>query len=153
MLVALVALVAIAGCKRGQPIPEGNVAASLTLPTITSETFDPSVLRGKPAIVVFAWPTCGHCSKEIPIAQRVADSENASLVVVYTQGGTKHAASVAKSLGVTGTVLVDNGTLKTKYDVKAVPYTLVLDGDGEAVRAYLGAQDEDTLRSGVASAR
>ena len=149
----IAALLAIAACKRGQAVPEGNIAGSLTVPTTTAPAFDPATLKGKPALVVFAWPTCGHCAKEIPIAQKVADSENASLVVVFTQGGQKHAASVAKSLGVTGPVLVDNGTLKKKYDIKAVPYTLVLDADGEAVKAYLGEQDEDTLRSGISSAR
>jgi thiol-disulfide isomerase/thioredoxin len=151
--VLLAALLAIAACRRGQPVPEGNIAATLTVPTTTSPAFDPATLKGKPTLVVFAWPTCGHCAKEIPTAQKVADSENASLVVVFTQGGQKHAATAAKQFGVTGPVLVDDGTLKKKYEVRAVPYTLVLDGEGEAVRAYLGEQDEDTLRSAVAAAR
>ncbi|MBX3162616.1 MAG: TlpA family protein disulfide reductase [Deltaproteobacteria bacterium] len=152
--VALTALTAGA-CRRGQPIPEGNIAATLTLPTTSStEPFDPTALRGKPAIVVFAWPTCGYCAQEIPIAQKVADAEGATLVVVFTRGAEKHAASVSKSLGVTGPVLVDKGgALGKRYGVEAVPYTLVLDAEGSAVRAYKGAQDEDTLRSAVVAAR
>jgi thiol-disulfide isomerase/thioredoxin len=151
-MVAALAIGAIA-CRKSIPVPDGDVAATLTVPTTADKPFEPATLRGKPALVVFAWPTCPHCMKELPIAQKVADSENANLVVVFVQGAKKNAMSVASQLNLTAPVLVDNGTLRERYAVRAVPYTLVLGPDGRARDAFLGAQDESTLRDAVADAR
>ncbi len=148
-------LLAISGCRdQGVTPPAGDVLASLALPTTTDTTFDPQTLRGKPTIVLFASPTCGYCSAELPIAQRAATAEGANLVAVYIVGAKKHAASVTKSAGFTAPVLVDeSGDIRRKYDIKGVPYTVVLGADGRARRAFRGEQDEATLRDAIDDAR
>jgi thiol-disulfide isomerase/thioredoxin len=145
--------VAISGCHKGPGVPSGDIAASLTAPSADERTFDPASLLGKPTLVVFASPTCGHCATELPMAQAAAAAENANIVAVYVVGAKKNAASVAKSLKFTAPVLVDDGTLRTRYDIKAVPYMLVLGPDGHAVDAFRGETDEATLRSALADAR
>jgi len=102
---------------------------------------------------VFAWPTCPHCIKEIPIAQQVAASERAGMVVVFVRGSRQAAGEIVAELKLTAPVLVDDGTLRNRYAVNAVPYTLVLGPDGHATEAFRGAQDEATLRSALADAR
>ena len=102
---------------------------------------------------MFAWPSCPHCIKEIPIAQQVAASEHAGMVVVFVRGTKQAASEIAGELKLTAPVLVDDGTLRNRYGVNAVPYTLVLGPDGHATEAFRGAQDEGTLRSAVADAR
>lgn len=150
---AIAIAIAISGCNKNRlPTPEGNIAGTLAAQTIEGKPFDPATLQGKPAIVVFAWPSCPHCRHELPVAQKVADSEGASLVVVFARGTKTNAATVAKSLGITSPVLLDD-KLHERYDVHAVPYTLILAPDGTATRALRGAQDEDTLRSAVADAK
>jgi hypothetical protein len=42
-------------------------------------------------------------------------------------------------------VLVDDGTMRARYEIKAVPYTLILRGDGTASHAFKGEQGESTL--------
>jgi len=142
-----------AGCRKHLPIPEGDIAATLTAKTLQDQPFDPGPLRGKPAIVVFAWPTCPHCIKEIPIAQQVATQEGASMVVVFVRGSKAAATQIAADLKLSAPVLVDDGTLRNRYAVNAVPYTLVLGPDGHAREAFRGAQDEGTLRDAVSDAR
>jgi len=150
----LVLVLAISACKKGLPVPEGDILASLALPTTTDTTFDPQALRGKPTLVLFASPTCGYCAAELPIAQRAAAAEQANLVAVYIVGAKKHAASVTKSSGFTAPVLVDEeGAVRKKYDIKGVPYLLVLGADGKARAAFRGQQDEPTLREALADAR
>jgi len=75
------------------------------------------------------------------------------MVVVFVRGTKQAAARVAEQLHLTAPVLVDDGTLRTRYGVNAVPYTLVLGADGRAREAFRGAQSESTLRDAVADAR
>lgn len=152
MLVAL----AISACRtRGSDIPADDfIAAIRTLPTANDAPFDPGTLRGKPTLLVFASPTCGHCMVELPAAQKAATAENANMVAVFIVGNKKHASSVAKSKGLTGPVLVDeDGELRKKYNIKGVPYTVVLGTDGRGREAYRGEQGEQTLREALADAR
>ena len=142
-----------AACRKHLPIPDGDIAATLTAKTLADQPFDPASLRGKPTIVVFAWPTCPHCIKEIPIAQQVAASERAGMVVVFVRGSRQAAGEIVAELKLTAPVLVDDGTLRNRYAVNAVPYTLVLGPDGHATDVFRGAQDEATLRSALADAR
>jgi thiol-disulfide isomerase/thioredoxin len=148
-----IAVVLISACKKREPIPDGDIAASLAIQTTEDTVFDPAALRGKPTLVLFASPTCPHCIAELPIAQKAAAAEDANLVAVFVVGAKQHAASVTKTSGFTAPVLVDDGTLRKKYDVRKVPWTLVLRPDGRAEAAFTGETDEDTLRDAIDDAR
>jgi thiol-disulfide isomerase/thioredoxin len=142
-----------AGCKNSVPVPDGDIAAALTSPSADERAFDPASLRGKPTLVLFASPTCPYCNEELPIAQRAAAAEDANVVAVYIAGAKQHAASATKTAGFTGPVLVDDGTLRKRYDIKGVPFTLVLGPDGHAKEALRGLQNEDRLREALSDAR
>lgn len=148
-------MISLAGaCKKGLPLPSGDITASLALPTATDDAFDPASLKGKPTLVMFASPTCGHCLGELPVAQTAASAEDANVVAVFIVGSKQQAATVTQQAKFTAPVLVDTkGDLRTKYDIKAVPYLVVLGPDGHARKAFRGAEDEATLRSALSSAR
>ncbi|HWU90015.1 MAG TPA: TlpA disulfide reductase family protein [Kofleriaceae bacterium] len=149
----LFAAISLAGaCKKGPP--GGDITTSLALPTTADAAFDPGTLKGKPTLVVFASPTCGHCFKELPVAQTAAAAEDANVVAVFVVGSKEQAASMASRAKYTATALVDpSGAVRSKYDINAVPYLLVLGPDGHARGAFTGEQDEATLRTALASAR
>ena len=152
----LLLLLAIScACRKRTAGPPGDIIAALApLPTADDRSFDAQSLRGKPTLVMFASPTCGYCIEEMPIAQQAAAAEHANVVAVFIVGGKGPAASVAKSTGFTAPVLVDEqGTLRTQYGIKGVPYLVVLGADGHAREALRGKQDEDTLRDAIADAR
>ena len=145
---------AIPGCKKSVPVPDGDIVASLTVPSADdTRPFDAASLRGKPTLLVFATPTCPYCADELPIAQRAAGAEDAHIVAVYISGKKENAVSVTKSLGYTGPVLLDDGSLRKKFAIQGVPFTLVLGPDGHAKEAFRGLQDESTLRGALADAR
>jgi thiol-disulfide isomerase/thioredoxin len=154
-LIALAAAIFLgAACRKRVPVPEGDITASLTLPTVADAAFDPATLKGKPTLVVFASPTCGHCFAELPVAQTAAGAESANVVAVFVVGAKQQAAAMVERAKFTATTLVDSmGQLRAKYDIKAVPYMLVLGPDGQAREAFRGEQDEQTLREALASAR
>lgn len=150
--VIVIACLAISGCSRPEPVPAGNIASTLVAPTVGEAVFDPATLAGKPAVVMFVSPTCGHCLVEIPRAQAAAKAKNAGIVAVFVAGNADAAIAAAKKAGYTGPILVDDGTLRAKYEVKAVPYTLVLKPDGTASAAFRGEQTEATLADALADA-
>ena len=140
-------------CTKAEPVPAGDIAATLAIDTVEDTQFDPILLRGKPTLVVFASPTCPHCIAELPLAQAAATTEQANVVAVFVVGGKESAANVATNAKFAGHVLVDDGTLRKRFGIEAVPYTLVLGSDGRAHSAFRGEQSEQTLRTALADAK
>jgi len=140
-------------CTKPAPVPDGDVAASLTAPTADGHPFDPSTLRGKPSLVVFASPTCDHCLTELPRAQAVAAEANANVVAVFVNGKQDAIEQVIAQAHFTGPVLFDDSTLRTKYGITGVPYTLVIRRDGHAVAALAGEQDDADIREALRGAQ
>jgi thiol-disulfide isomerase/thioredoxin len=150
----LFALLALGGCKRNDtPVPPGDIAATLTLPSLGAYKFDPASLKGKPALVMFVTPTCPHCLEQIPRGAAAAEKTGANVVAVFVAGTKENAEGVISSTKFPGTALVDDGTLRKKYDIRGVPYSLVLGPDGKAREAFRGGHDEATLREALADAR
>jgi thiol-disulfide isomerase/thioredoxin len=143
--------VSLAGCRHKPPLPDGDITAMLTAPSLGMHAFDPASLKGRPSLVMFVSPTCHHCIKEMPIAAAVAKDAGANAVAVFIAGRAANAEDVAHRFA--GTALIDNGTLRDRFHVTAVPYTLVLDATGHATDAFLGEQDASTLESALADAR
>lgn len=153
-LLSLVLLLSLAaGCKQEAPTPGGNIAAQLAIPTMAGDTFDPATLHGKPALVVFWRPGCPHCLAELPDAARAARDRGVPAIAVQVSGKPDAARVVLDRSEWTGPALLDDGQLVKGLKIKAVPWTLVLRGDGTAAHAFLGRQSYDTLSSAIASAR
>jgi len=144
---------AMTACRRGEPVPDGDVTASLTLPTLGEHTFDPASLKGKPCLVMFVTPTCPHCLKTLPRGIAAAQAEGANIVAVFVAGGKQNAEGVISHAKFPGTAMVDDGTLLRQYKIKAVPYSLVLGPDGHARDAFRGEQDESTFEDALADAK
>ena len=153
LLIALALAIASMGCKKHEPPPEGDIVETLRAKTMTGTDFDPHVLRGKPSLVLFVSPTCPHCLEELPAAQKAAKANDANLVAVFIAGKAENAKGVLEHTKFEGVALIDDGSLRRRYGVRAVPYTLVLGADGHAREAFRGGQGESTLSDAVADAR
>src|ERR1700716_2367191 len=84
--IALAAILVIAlpfaACRRGEKLPDGDIAASLTVESIGDHVFDPASIKGKPSLVLFVTPTCPHCRVELPRAAAAARAQGANVVAV-----------------------------------------------------------------------
>lgn len=152
LLITLVIALA-AACKKHEPPPEGDIVETLRAKTIAGADFDPHVLRGKPSLVLFVSPTCPHCLEELPAAQKAAKANDANLVAVFVVGKAENAKGVLEHTKFEGTALIDDGSLRRRYGVRSVPYTLVLGADGHAREQFRGGQGESTLSDAIADAR
>jgi thiol-disulfide isomerase/thioredoxin len=151
---SVAAILLVAACSKDVPPPSGDVTQTLAFATTPDgATYDASALHGKPAIVMFWRTGCSYCMKEMPVVARVAKETGATAVAVLIAGNRKRAADDVSTFD--GVALFDdeNGTIRTRYEIKKVPYTLVLRPDGTAARAFIGEQDADTLKDAVGAAR
>jgi thiol-disulfide isomerase/thioredoxin len=155
LALGFVITLALAGfaCRRGEKLPSGDVAATLTVESVGAHKFDPASLRGKPSLVLFVTPTCPHCLVTIPRAAAAAQAQGANVVAVFVAGRAQNATGVLETTKFPGAAVVDDGTLSKRYGVKSVPYTLVLGPDGHARDAFVGEQDESTFRAALEDAR
>jgi thiol-disulfide isomerase/thioredoxin len=153
LVLAIATAIALGGCKRSEPVPSGDIAASLNGESVGAYTWDPASLKGKPSLVMFVSPTCTHCLSTIPHGMAAAKAEGANVVAVFIAGGKQNAEGVVSHTKFEGTALVDDGTLRKKYNIRAVPYSLVLGADGRAREAFRGAQEESTFREAIADAK
>lgn len=151
---SLLVLLLAAGCHKGPALPEGDVAATLTAPAATTGTaFDPASLHGKPSLVMFASISCPYCRATMPRVASAAAAENANAVVVFVIGSPGGVKSLVTTTKFPYPALVDDGTLKARYHVTSVPYTIVLGPDGHARDVLEGEQDEPALRDALVAAR
>ena len=149
----LVVLGALGGCKKREPGPEGDIVATLTAKTIDGADFDPSVLRGKPGLVMFVKATCPHCIEEMPLAQQVAREKDANVVAVFVQSNPKNAEVVVENTQFQAPALIDDGSLATRYKVSSVPYTVVIDAKGRSTEVLRGAHGASRLADALDDAR
>ena len=152
LLIAL-AIALASACKKHEPPPEGDIVETLRAKTMTGADFDPHTLRGKPSLVLFVSPTCPHCVEELPAAQKAAKANDANVVAVFIAGKAENAKGVLEHTKFEGVALIDDGSLRRRYGVRAVPYTLVLGADGHAREQFRGGQGESTLSDAIADAR
>jgi thiol-disulfide isomerase/thioredoxin len=156
-LVVLGVALAISGCKRNDaPVPGGDITASLALPALGPNTFDPETLKGKPTVVMFVTPTCPHCLATLPRADAAAKAKGANVVAVFVAGQKQDCEGVVTNKKFSGVALVPDKdgqkALIDKFQIKGVPYAVVLGPDGKARAAFRGEQDESTFASALSSA-
>ena len=151
--VSPVVLAALAACHDAPAVPDGDVIATLTSPLLGPGPFDPASLRGAPALVLFVSPSCVHCMAELPRAQAIASAAGIGIAAVFVSGNRASDRAFVRRTKFTGPALVDDGSLRVRYAVDRVPYTLVLGGDGHARAAFIGERDDDELRDAIAAAR
>jgi thiol-disulfide isomerase/thioredoxin len=156
LILAIAAL--SSACRRNNtPVPAGDITASLGLPSIGATAFDPQSLKGKPSIVMFVTPTCPHCLATIPRAAAAAQAKGANVVAVFVAGQKQNVEGVVSHAKFPGVALVPEKdgqkALIDKFQIKGVPYALVLGSDGKAREAFRGEQDESTFADALDSAR
>ena len=153
LLIALAICLAASGCHKREAGPTGDIVETLRAPRVDGAPFDPKTLRGKPSLVLFVSPTCPHCIEELPAAQAAAKSKDANVVAVFIAGKAENAQGVIDHTKFEGIALVDDGTLRRKYGIRAVPYTVVVGADGFATEQLRGGVGQDRLADALADAR
>ncbi len=147
LLIILASVLLIAGCSAGaeQGVRIGNPAPDFQLLNLEGQNVSLSNLRGKPVLVNFWASWCPPCRAEMPFIQEIFEDEEWSdkgLVILAINIGER--PSTAKrfmaSNGLSFPVPLDTSqNVALKYNVSAIPTTLLIDKDGIIKAIKVGA--------------
>lgn len=153
-LAAIALVVLSVACHRNTAkVPDGDILASLTIPSLAGDPLDIAALEGKPTLLLFITPSCVHCLATLPHAIEAAKQQATNIVAVFVAGDITRAQRVVDQLKFPGPALHDDGTLRKLYSVDSVPYTVIVGKDGHATDAFEGEQETDTLARALSRAR
>jgi len=132
------------------PLAPQALAPDFTLRTLDGKNLRLGEQRGRVVLVNF-WATwCGPCRQEMPHLNKLYDKYRSSgfmLLGVNVDEDTRNAVAVADKLGVRFPVLPDaDKRVSQKYDLRAMPSTVLIDRDGRVRHVHRGYQSgyEDT---------
>lgn len=119
-------------------------APDFTLSTLKGSAMRLQEQRGNVVLVNF-WATwCGPCREEMPHLNRLYDKYRAlgfTVMAVSIDDDPAKAASMASKLGLNFPVLFDaDKKVSRQYDLKAMPYTVIVDRDGRVRHLHRGYQ-------------
>jgi thiol-disulfide isomerase/thioredoxin len=164
-LVAVVALVALAGCAadpaegpeavpqevRGPFVACGTSTGGgpLTLPCFADGAALEVPPAGKPAVLTLWASSCEPCRRELPAFQGLWDkaSDKVTVLGVVTEDTRTAAASLAEDLSITFPSVYDReGRFRKELGRSALPVTLFVDSAGKIVYSHVsGALDDAQL--------
>jgi peroxiredoxin len=126
---------------------EQAAAPDFTLQSLTGETVRLAELRGQVVLINFWASWCGPCRQEMPVLDRLHHrykDAGFTVIGINVEGEAAPARALVDKTGVTFPVLIDEGQLISKrYDLKAMPSTVVVDRDGNVRYVHRGYKPGD----------
>lgn len=124
-----------------------QAAPDFTLPGLSGDNVRLQEYRGKVVLINFWASWCGPCRQEMPILDRIHKRyEPAGFTVlgVNVEDEQDKARQIADRLGVSFPLLFDEGQrVSEDYDLKAMPYTVLVDRDGQIRYIHHGYKPGD----------
>jgi thiol-disulfide isomerase/thioredoxin len=140
------------GCSESSKLSDPP-AADFVLKDLNGNSVALSDYRGKVVLLEF-WATwCPPCRATMPAIEKIykayKDKGLVVLAISLDNGDWDFVKSFAASYGVTYTILKGTDDIQTKYGVRAIPTTVILDKNGRIAKRYLGFGNEDDFEKDI----
>jgi len=139
------------------PVGERPEAPDLTLNELAAgQPWSLADHRGEVVLLNFWASTCGYCLKEMPALKAIHNKfagQDFRLVGVNTDWDAAKASAIVASQGLPYTVLLDgNGAASRAYDVSGIPHSALIDREGRIAAVWVGYRPgmEKTLSGAIA---
>lgn len=151
-LFILVSCLLVSGCssQKEKRLAIGDSAPPFSLKSLDGETLDLAKMKGSPVILRFFLTDCKYCRADTPIFNDFYTKyKDKGLNVLYIDSlgiEPKIARAFVKELGILFPVAQDvGGDVTKKYNVKALPQTIVLGPEQKIQAAILGGVSAEEL--------
>ncbi len=130
---------------RMRPVVDGDIAPAFKLPRIAAkgalaEPFALEDARGKIVVLDF-WATwCGPCLKAMPKLEAFQRKHPDALVITINIDDPAEARAIFDEAGYTLMLLAGDPPTSDRYDVGAIPHTVVIDRSGIVKRVVRGGK-------------
>lgn len=131
---------------------EGERAPDVRLTTLEGESIQLSDLRGKPTVVTFWATTCVTCVQEIPhfaeLYEELGPRGLEIIAIAMEYDPRKQVEAMVESRRMPYTIALDNdGSAARAFgEIRLTPTTVVISPSGEIVQRRLGMPDMERLR-------
>jgi peroxiredoxin len=124
-----------------------QVAPDFTLRSLSGENLRLQEYRGKVVLINFWASWCGPCRQEMPILDRIHKRyapAGFTVLGVNVEGELDKARKIADRLDVSFPLLFDDGQqVSEDYALKSMPYTVLVDRDGQVRFIHHGYKPGD----------
>jgi len=140
------------GCSEGSKV-SNPPASDFVLKDLNGNNVALSDYRGKVVLIEF-WATwCPPCRATMPGIEKLhkayKDRGLVILAISLDSGDWDFVKSFLASYGITYTVLRGTDDVQSKYGVRAIPTTVILDKQGRIAKRYLGFGNEDDFEKDI----
>ena len=122
-----------------------QLAPDFTLKSVEGRNLRLAEQRGQVVLVNFWASWCGPCRQEMPHLNRLYDKYKSSgftLLAVNIDDDARHGAATAVKWGLKFPVLLDaDKTVTRRYDLGAMPSTVLIDRDGRVRYLHRGYRE------------
>jgi len=129
-------------------------APTFVVQTLDGEPWDLGAKRGQVVVINF-WATwCAPCRKEIPDFSRFAAQHPEVSVIGLSMddGAPAKVRATAKQLGVRYPIAMADGRIRSAYNVRSLPTTVILDAAGQVLYVRSGTMSYGDLVRAVEKA-
>lgn len=136
--------------------PEGmKQAPAVTLRTLDGTRLDLSALRGSPVLVTFWATSCTGCVKEIPhlieLHEEFSPQGFKVVAIAMSYDPPNHVIAMREARKIPYTIALDTDDAAARAfgDVRLTPTTFLIAPDGRIVRQKIGEFDMDDMRGQI----
>jgi len=129
---------------------DGSRVPDFSIPDLQGNKIRIGKFIGKPVILNFWSIDCAPCKIEMPLFQKVMETNKGDVEVVAVNMGDsrKNVEEFAKANGITFTILLDeDGRVSGLFNVMAFPVTYIIDRDGIIQNHHTGQLTDDLLKT------
>lgn len=155
ILLAVVAVIAIAGVVVWQLPSSAQTAPEVTFTTLKGEQFTTEDLRGKVVLVKFWATNCVTCVAQMPDNienyNALKDRGYDTIAVAMQYDPPNYVKNFAESRELPFKVVIDaTGEIAREFgDVRLTPTAFLIDKQGNIIRRYLGNYDKEAFLATV----